>query len=83
MNDQQLENASRRDFMRKSVLASSGLALGFYFNSADSATKQVAKPSTVAETSIFKPNAFIHIATKGSTCPRCTPTAASRAGSNQ
>ena len=65
MNDQQLENASRRDFMRKSVLASSGLALGFYFNSADSATKQVAKPSTVAETSIFKPNAFIHIATNG------------------
>jgi isoquinoline 1-oxidoreductase subunit beta len=65
MNDQHLESASRRDFMRKSVLASSGLALGFYFNSADSATKQVAKPSTVAETSIFKPNAFIHIATNG------------------
>ena len=65
MNDQHLENASRRDFMRKSVLTSGGLALGFYFNSADSATKQVAKPSTVAETSIFKPNAFIHIATNG------------------
>ena len=65
MNDQHLENASRRDFMRKSVLASGGLALGFYFNSADSATKQIAKPSTVAETGIFKPNAFIHIATNG------------------
>ncbi len=65
MNDQHLENASRRDFMRKSVLASGGLALGFYFNSADSATKQIAKPSTVPETGIFKPNAFIHIATNG------------------
>ena len=65
MNDQHLENASRRDFMRKSILASGGLALGFYFNSADSATKQIAKPSTVPETGIFKPNAFIHIATNG------------------
>ena len=65
MNEHNLKNAGRRDFMRKSVLASGGLALGFYFNIADSTTNQVTKPSSITETDIFKPNAFIHISTNG------------------
>lgn len=65
MNECQLENASRRDFLRKSTLAGGGLVLGFYLNVADSASKRVAKPSTISESSVFKPNAFIHIAPTG------------------
>ena len=65
MNSTHLENAGRRDFLRKSALAGGGLVLGFYLNPADSAAKRVAKPSTVLETAEFKPNAFIHIATNG------------------
>lgn len=65
MNEYELENASRRDFLRKSTLAGGGLVLGFYLNVADSAAKRVAKPATIAESSVFKPNAFIHIAPTG------------------
>ncbi len=65
MNIDHLENAGRRDFLRKSTLAGSGLVLGFYLNVADSAAKRVAKPSTMPETGEFKPNAFIHIAPNG------------------
>ncbi|PPK76110.1 isoquinoline 1-oxidoreductase beta subunit [Methylobacter tundripaludum] len=65
MNVDHLENAGRRDFLRKSALGGGGLMLGFYFNVADSATKRVAKPSTMSETGEFKPNAFIHIAPNG------------------
>ncbi len=65
MNEQHLENADRRDFLRKSALTGGGLVLGFYFNPADSAVKRVAKPSSIAETAVFKPNAFIHIAPNG------------------
>ncbi|MEI6069566.1 MAG: molybdopterin cofactor-binding domain-containing protein, partial [Methylococcaceae bacterium] len=65
MNSTHLENAGRRDFLRKSALAGGGLVLGFYLNPADSAAKRVAKPSTILETAEFKPNAFIHIAPNG------------------
>jgi len=65
MNADHLENSGRRDFLRKSALGGGGLMLGFYLNVADSATKRVAKPSTVLETGEFKPNAFIHIAPNG------------------
>jgi len=65
MNSTHLENAGRRDFLRKSALAGGGLVLGFYLNPADSAAKRVAKPSTLSEMAEFKPNAFIHIATNG------------------
>ena len=65
MSTDHLENAARRDFLRKSALGGGGLVLGFYLNVADSAAKQVAKPSTVLETGEFKPNAFIHIAPNG------------------
>ncbi|MFZ2404418.1 MAG: molybdopterin cofactor-binding domain-containing protein [Methylobacter sp.] len=65
MNLDHLENAGRRDFLRKSTLAGGGLVLGFYLNVADSAAKRVAKPSTMSETGAFKPNAFIHIASNG------------------
>jgi len=65
MNADHLENSGRRDFLRKSALGGGGLMLGFYLNVADSATKRVAKPSTMSETGEFKPNAFIHIAPNG------------------
>ncbi|CAD6876056.1 xanthine dehydrogenase family protein molybdopterin-binding subunit [Methylomonas fluvii] len=65
MNEYPLENASRRDFLRKSTLAGGGLVLGFYLNVADSAAKRVAKPSAISESNLFKPNAFIHIAPTG------------------
>jgi isoquinoline 1-oxidoreductase beta subunit len=65
MSTHNLENASRRDFLRKSTLAGGGLVLGLYLDVADSATKHVAKPSAIAETGEFKPNAFIHISTNG------------------
>ncbi len=65
MNADHLENSGRRDFLRKSAVGGGGLVLGFYLNVADSATKRVAKPSTVSETGEFKPNAFIHIAPNG------------------
>ncbi|WKJ91948.1 molybdopterin-dependent oxidoreductase [Methylomonas montana] len=65
MNEYPLENASRRDFLRKSTLAGGGLVLGFYLSVADSAAKRVAKPSAISESSAFKPNAFIHIAPTG------------------
>jgi len=65
MNTHHLENADRRDFLRKSALAGGGLFLGFYFNLADAAAKRVAKPSSLSETGVFKPNAFIHIAPTG------------------
>jgi isoquinoline 1-oxidoreductase beta subunit len=65
MNSSLLENASRRDFLRKSTLAGGGLVLGFYLNTADSAANRVAKPSAIAKTGEFKPNAFIRIAPNG------------------
>jgi isoquinoline 1-oxidoreductase beta subunit len=65
MSVDHLENAGRRDFLRKSALTGGGLVLGFYLNVADSAAKKVAKPSAISETGAFKPNAFIHIAPNG------------------
>jgi isoquinoline 1-oxidoreductase beta subunit len=65
MSVEHLQNAGRRDFLRKSALAGGGLVLGVYLNVADSAAKKVAKPSAVPETGAFKPNAFIHIAPNG------------------
>jgi len=60
-----LENASRRDFLRKSALAGGGLILGSYFDMAYSAANLAAKPSALAEQEAFKPNAFIRIAPTG------------------
>jgi len=65
MSVDKIENTSRRDFLRKSALAGGGLVLGFYFDPANSATKRVAKPSAISETSVFKPNAFIRIDPNG------------------
>lgn len=66
MSQGNLQNAGRRDFLRKSALAGGGLVLGFYLNAADSAEKKVAKPSAITENDVFKPNAFIRIAPNGS-----------------
>jgi isoquinoline 1-oxidoreductase beta subunit len=66
MNTPHLENASRRDFLRKSTLAGGGLVVGFYLNIADSAANRVAKPLAIDETGEFRPNAFIRIAPNGS-----------------
>lgn len=60
-----IENPSRRDFFRKSAVAGGGLVLGFYFNTADSASVKVAKPSALEHSAEFKPNAFIRIAQDG------------------
>jgi isoquinoline 1-oxidoreductase beta subunit len=66
MTTPSLENASRRDFLRKSTVASGGLLLGLYFNVADSASKAIVKAATAGtETEDFKPNAFIRIAVDG------------------
>lgn len=65
MNTEHLENASRRDFLRKSALTGGGLVLGFYLNVADSEIKKIAKPASVSEAGDFKPNAFIRIAPNG------------------
>lgn len=65
MSIDRLENAGRRDFLRKSALTGGGLVLGFYLNVADSAAQRIAKPSTIPETGAFKPNAFIRIAPNG------------------
>ena len=65
MSTQELENTSRRDFLRKTGLAGGGLILGSYLNIADAKAKRVAKPSTVSASKTFKPSAFIQIATDG------------------
>jgi isoquinoline 1-oxidoreductase beta subunit len=59
------KNPSRRDFLRNSALTGGGLVLGFYVNTADSAAKQIAKPSKAQVSPEFKPNAFIRIAPNG------------------
>jgi isoquinoline 1-oxidoreductase beta subunit len=58
-------NQSRRDFLRNSAVASGGLVLGFYFNTADSAEHNIAKPGSHAAAGEFRPNAFIRIAPDG------------------
>jgi isoquinoline 1-oxidoreductase beta subunit len=65
MSQSALENTARRRFLRNSVVAGSGLVLGFYLKSADSAIKQVAKPSAAPAGADFVPNAFIRIAPDG------------------
>ena len=65
MSSPVLENASRRDFLRQSALASGGLVLGSYLNLAYGAANLVAKPSQIANQQQFKPNAFIRIAANG------------------
>jgi isoquinoline 1-oxidoreductase beta subunit len=65
MSSPVLENASRRDFLRQSVLASGGLVLGSYLNLSYGAANLVAKPSQIANQQQFKPNAFIRIAANG------------------
>jgi isoquinoline 1-oxidoreductase beta subunit len=65
MNAMTLENAGRREFLRKSAIAGSGLVLGFYVSSADSAANRVARPSAISEEGEFRPNAFIRIAPSG------------------
>ena len=65
MTQHNLQNASRRDFLRKSIIGTSGLALGFYLNTADSAKQKIAHPANVLDTQGFKPNTFIHISTEG------------------
>ncbi|HZX31994.1 MAG TPA: xanthine dehydrogenase family protein molybdopterin-binding subunit [Rhodocyclaceae bacterium] len=64
MSASKLENAGRRDFLRKSVLGGGGLVLGYYLQSAGSAFAQVAKPSA-APIGDFTPNAFIRISSDG------------------
>ena len=65
MSQHELQNASRRDFLRKSILGTGGLALGFYLNNADSAKQLIANPALSPDIKGFKPNAFIHISNEG------------------
>jgi len=55
----------RRDFLRKSTLASGGLVLGLYLNAASTAAEQIAKASAMPRSGKFKPNAFIAISPDG------------------
>lgn len=64
MNDFQLDNASRRNFLRTSLLTGGGLVLGFYLDGAQSATQKIVKPDSL-NASEFKPNAFIRISPEG------------------
>jgi isoquinoline 1-oxidoreductase beta subunit len=54
--------ADRRDFLRLSLLGSGGLLLGLYLQPAGAAA-MVGKPASLD--AVFKPNAFIRIATDG------------------
>ena len=54
--------AYRRDFLRQSLLGSGGLLLGLYLQPAGAAAL-VGKPASLD--AVFKPNAFIRIATDG------------------
>ncbi|MDY0038592.1 MAG: molybdopterin-dependent oxidoreductase [Zoogloea oleivorans] len=64
MNAFEPASAARRNFLRKSALASGGLVLGFYLNGATNAAEQVAKPSA-APGAEFRPSAFIRIGRDG------------------
>lgn len=63
MSANDLENAGRRDFLRRSALAGGGLVLGYYLKGADSLAGTVAKPASAGRE--FRPNAFIRIAPDG------------------
>ncbi|NJD05264.1 MAG: xanthine dehydrogenase family protein molybdopterin-binding subunit, partial [Methylococcaceae bacterium] len=65
MSTPTLVDTGRRDFLKKSALAGSGLVLGYYLKGAESLAEGVAKPSTVPATGEFRPNAFIRIAPNG------------------
>lgn len=64
MNAFEPASAGRRNFLRKSALASGGLVLGFYLNGTTNAAEQVAKPSA-APGAEFRPSAFIRIGRDG------------------
>ncbi|RQP21508.1 xanthine dehydrogenase family protein molybdopterin-binding subunit [Piscinibacter terrae] len=60
-----IANAGRREFLRRSAAAGSGLLLGIHLSSAVDAAEQVGHVQSLAATTGFKPNAFIHIAPSG------------------
>ena len=65
MNIETPINPARRDFLKTSAIASGGLVLGFYLNTANSALEQIAKPHSKAVAGEFRPNAFISITPDG------------------
>jgi isoquinoline 1-oxidoreductase beta subunit len=64
MSTSTVQNRGRRDFMRKSVFAGGGLALGIYIQAAETALGQVVKSSS-ASAGDFTPDAFIRISPDG------------------
>lgn len=64
MSTSTVQNRGRRDFMRKSVFAGGGLALGIYIQAAETALGQVVKSSS-ASAGDFTPDAFIRICPDG------------------
>lgn len=61
----ELENASRRDFLRKTAMTGGGLILGLYLDKSGRSAETVAKPSSVSDAGEFILNAFIRIAPNG------------------
>lgn len=64
MNAPSIRSPARRDFIRKSMIAGGGLALGLYLDTASEALAQT-KPSAGARSGDFKPNVYIRISTDG------------------
>jgi isoquinoline 1-oxidoreductase subunit beta len=60
-----ISNAGRREFLRRSAAAGGGLLLGIHLPSSVDAAEQVGHVPSLAATTGFKPNAFIHIAPSG------------------
>ncbi|OAI17797.1 MULTISPECIES: xanthine dehydrogenase family protein molybdopterin-binding subunit [Methylomonas] len=58
-------NPARRDFLKTSAVAGTGLVLGFYFDASSGAGRGVAKPGAPEAAGEFRPNAFIRIAPDG------------------
>lgn len=63
--NQEPSTAGRRDFLRQSAFLSGGLILGFKLNAAGTSPAKVFKPEDAAPGVLFKPSAFISIATTG------------------
>jgi isoquinoline 1-oxidoreductase beta subunit len=64
MNAHTIQSRSRRDFIRKSMIAGGGLALGLYLDTAGEALAQTKRPAG-ARSGEFRPNLYIRISSDG------------------